>query len=320
MNKIVCHEINDAQPGVLEQFIGQKQVVARIKVALEAAWNDGVRLPHMLLTGPPGLGKSQLASILANEMGSELYEQLGQNIFSPSDLHGFLVNPMDREVALIDEIHELCPTAQTTLYRCMENNQIFLGGTEFQNPKKVKTANFTLLAATTDPHQLLQPLLDRFKLLLTFDYYSNSELEVLLEQRCKHLGWPIEEAIFPLIAARSRGTPRIALRLLESVRRTARSLNEDVITLKHFEITCNLENLDHLGLGAVERKYLEILAEHSQSSRFVRLNVVASIMGIPEKSIARNIESYLLRIGLITKTDGGRQLTQKGIDYLYKST
>ena len=143
MSKLVCHEINDASPGVLEQFIGQKQVVARVKVALEAAWNDGVRLPHMLLTGPPGLGKSQLASILANEMGSELYEQLAQNIIGPSDLRGLLLQPIDRDLALIDEIHELCPMAQTTLYRCMENNQIFLASSEFQKPKKVKTANFT---------------------------------------------------------------------------------------------------------------------------------------------------------------------------------
>ena len=119
-------EVNDCRPQVIEHFVGQKQVVQRVKVALEAAWNQGSKLPHCLMQSGPGLGKTELSHILANEMGCELHEQLAQNIKNPIDLHAFLLTPKDREVVLLDEIHELPPVAQTTLYRAMENQQIFL--------------------------------------------------------------------------------------------------------------------------------------------------------------------------------------------------
>ena len=120
-------EVNDCRPQVIEHFTGQQQVVQRVKVALNAAWNQGTKLPHMIMQGGAGLGKTELSHILANEMGMDggLHEQLAQNIKHPLDLHAFLLTPKDREVVLLDEIHELPPIAQTTLYRAMENQQIF---------------------------------------------------------------------------------------------------------------------------------------------------------------------------------------------------
>jgi len=197
MEEYASQEVNDYRPQVIEHFVGQKQVVQRCKVALEAAWNQGTKLPHMLMQSGPGLGKTELSHILANEVGMEdgPHEQLAQNIKSPADLHVLLMTPRDKEICLIDEIHELPPIAQTTLYRAMENQQIFLESKKGQKSRPVKIANFTIIGATTDPQMLLQPLRDRFKLVLDFQFYTEEELEELLKIRVKHLGWYVDEAI-----------------------------------------------------------------------------------------------------------------------------
>ena len=320
MPEQVCYEVNDRSPNILEHFVcnSNGQLIRQIRTSLEASWNDATRLPHMLMTGPPGLGKSQMSSILAQEMGSNLHEQLAQNISSPRHLNGFLLQPGDREVALIDEIHELPKVAQTTLYRALENQKIFIGSPEKQRSRTVRIANFTLLAATTDPHKLLRPLVDRFKLILPFDYYSEDDLETMLRQRSKQLGWQIQEQVFPLISTMGRGTPRIALRLLEASRRTARSNSDDIVTVDHFNKTCSMQGLDNLGLGPGERKYLKILSDHSQDGQPVRIGIMASVMGMHRGAI-QEIENYLLRIALITKTDAGRQLTDAGKKHLQRT-
>ena len=308
-------EVNDCRPQVIEHFTGQRQVVQRVKVALNAAWNQGTKLPHMIMQGGAGLGKTELSHILANEMGMDngLHEQLAQNIRHPLDLHAFLLTPKDREVVLLDEIHELPPIAQTTLYRAMENQQIFLESRKGKKSRPVKIWNFTVIAATTDPQRLLQPLRDRFRLVLDFEPYSISELEILVKNRCRQLGWNIDERVFLEIAKRGKGTPRIALRLLESVKMTASSEDTDVITLNHFNRTCKLEGIDSLGLTGNEIKYLKILCENEGTAR---LNVLASRLSLHPKHVSKIIEEYLIREGLVTKSNSLRILTQIGLEHL----
>lgn len=308
-------EVNDCRPQVIEHFIGQKQVVERCKVALEAAWNQSTKLPHMLMQSGPGLGKTELSHILSNEVGMEdgPHEQLAQNIKTPADLHALLMTPKNKEICLIDEIHELPPITQTTLYRAMENQQIFLETKRGKKSRPVKIANFTIIGCTTDPQKLLQPLRDRFKLVLEFEFYSEQELEKLIRNRVKHLGWLVQEDVLSMTAQRGKGTPRIALRLLESTRMTACSQNADVITVEHFHKTCELENIDPIGLTGNEIKYLKILYENNGTAR---LNILASRLGLHPKHISTIVEQFLIREGLVTKNNSIRVLTQDGLNHM----
>ena len=175
--------------------------------------------------------------------------------------------------------------------------------------------DFTLLLSTTDEYCLLQPLRDRMKLVLRFEFYSIDELAVLLRQRSKALNWPIDEAVFPLIATRARGTPRLALRLLQSARRVCRSEGERTITLAQLGRACLLEGIDALGLGPIEQQYLKILAEGDS-----RLNVIASRIGLPPRTVSQVVEPFVIRTGFVVKDDNGkRQLTPKGRDHVVKT-
>jgi len=313
MNNETIKEVNDCRPQVIEQFVGQQQVVKRCKVALESSWNQGTALPHILMQGSAGLGKTELSHILAKEMGCELHEQLAQNIKSPTDLHAFLLTPKDREVVLLDEIHELPPISQTTLYRVMENQQIFLETKRGKKSRPIQICKFTILAATTDPQKLLQPLRDRFKLVLDYEFYSEAELTELLSSRINQLGWDVDKQVLPMIAQRGKGTPRIALRLLESTKITASSENSDRITINHFNNTCELEGIDPIGLSGNEIKYLKMLYENDGTAR---LNILASRLGLHLKHISTIIEQFLIRQGLVTKNNSVRVLTQDGIEHI----
>lgn len=313
MSENQLNDINDASITVIDHFIGQRGVVDQVKVALEASWNDSIRFPHALMIGPPGVGKSELAHVLGKEMGSEAFEQLAQNISSIEQMRGLLLEPKDKDILFIDEIHELNPSVQTTLYRAMENGEVFLDGGKAKN-RVMKIASFTIIGATTDEYKLLKPLRDRFKLVLPFKFYGDEELALLLKHRSKQLGWSVEdEGIFNQIATRSKGTPRIALKILEAAKRYARSLGEKCITLEHFNSSCSLEGLDSLGLGSVERDYLKILAEQKEP---VRLNVLASRMGLPKKTLTDTIEGFLMRVGLIIKSDKGLMISPDGLEHL----
>jgi len=315
MEEQIYNEVNDCRPQIIEHFIGQKSIVQRVRIALNSAWNQGTKLPHMLMQESPGLGKTELSHILAKEMGCELHEQLAQNIKDPKDLHAFLLTPKNREVILFDEIHELPAIAQTTLYRAMENQQIFLECKRGKKSRPLKIANFTILGATTDPHKLLQPLRDRFKLILDYQFYTVQELEAMLRTRVQQLQWIVEDSVFALIAQRGKGVPRITLRLLESVKMLASSMNEEVIRQDHFHRTCEIESIDPKGLTGNEVRYMEILYENDGSAR---LNVIASRLGLHPKHVSTIIEQFLIRTGLVTKNNSIRVLTQNGLSHLRK--
>jgi Holliday junction DNA helicase RuvB len=178
--------------------------------------------------------------------------------------------------------------------------------------QSIPLADFTVLLSTTDEFSVLQPLRDRMKLLLRFDFYPPDDLTTLLHQRHQALCWQVEEAVLPLIAQRSRGTPRLALRLLQSCRRVCRAEGQATITLAHLERACLLEGIDALGLGPTEQQYLRILADGDS-----RLNVIASRLGLPARTVSHVVEPFLLRAGLVVKDDQSRrQLTALGRDHL----
>lgn len=298
-NEVVHHEINDFRPQVMEHFVGQQHIVDRIRVCLEAAWADGTRLPHMLFIGPSGLGKTQFCEVIAKEMGCVLRQQLAQNLNLPAAMSGFLVDGEDRGVLFIDEIHLLIPQAQTLLYRSLEEGHLYLPPMQFQGkPQTIKLSDFTVIGATTDQYALLNPLLQRFKIVAHFTKYSEEQLRSLLSQRCRMLGWKIEPEVLDAISQRGRGVPRLVLRLLESCRRTARASSSEIITKHIFENTCRLENIDEAGLDEIEQRYLTVLRD---SVMPMRLNVIAARLGLPRQTVQRIVEIPLLEEGYIEK-------------------
>jgi Holliday junction DNA helicase RuvB len=307
-----CHEINDVKPSSIRHIVGQTSVVKQVTVALDAAFADARRFDSALLVGPPGVGKSALAAVIAAEMASDFHEVLGQSIKTPADLNALLLAAKDKAIIHIDECHELKREYQTALYLAMDKQTLVVQSGAGTAPYNLPLADFTLLLSTTDEYCLLQPLRDRMKLLLRFDFYTPEELTTVLLQRAKGLGWDVEETAFPLIAHRARGTPRLALRLLQSARRVCRSKGGQTITLKHLETACELEAIDGLGLGPTEQKYLRIVAAGP-----TRLNVIASTLGLPTRTVSQVTEAFLIRAGLVAKDDQGRrQLTQQGREHV----
>jgi len=304
-------EINDVTPTSLSHIVGQRSVVEQVKVAVEAAFADDRKFDHALLVGGPGLGKTQTAAVIASEMAGEFHEVLGQSIKNPGDLNAVLLAAKNKDIVHVDECHEMKKEFQTSLYRAIEGRKLFIQGRS-SRVQSIPLADFTLLLSTTDEYCLLQPLRDRMKLVLRFDFYANEELTMLLRQRSRALNWSVDEGVFPLIAQRSRGTPRLSLRLLQSARRVCRSEGERTIALAHLERACLLEGIDDLGLGPTEQAYLRILAEGD-----TRLNVVASRLGLPPRTVSQVTESFLIRSGFVVKDNQGlRQLTALGREHL----
>lgn len=305
-------EINDVAPTSLNHIVGQRSVIDQIRVALDAAFEDGRRMDSSLLVGPPGVGKSALARVIAAEMATDFHEVIGQSITSPGDLNAFLLTAREKSICHIDEAHELKKEYQTALYLALDQRRLFIGGGK--SVQSLPIADFTLLLSTTDEYCLLQPLRDRMRLVLRFEFYSEDELATVLKHRAKCLRWEVEEQVLPLIAMRSRGTPRLALRLLQACYRVCRSVGESTIVQEHLDRACSLEQIDELGLGPVEQKYVGILREGPQ-----RLNVIASLIGLPSRTVSQVTEPFLIRAGLITKDDQGkRMLTGSGYEHASK--
>lgn len=310
-------EINDVMPSSLRHIVGQKAVVESVSVALDAAQMDGRRLDHALLVGPPGLGKTAIAQVVASELAADYFEVLGQSIKHPSDLNSVLLAATPKSIVFIDEAHELKTEYQTALYLALDKRRIILNGNSKSGgtPQSLPLADFSLLLASTDEHCLLQPLRDRMRLLLRFSYYSTEELTTVLLQRSRALNWDVHEELFPLIAQRARGTPRLALRIVQACRRVCRAEGEHTITADHLERACALDQLDELGLGPVEQQYLSALLDGNSG-----LNVLSSILGLPSRTVSTVIEPFLIRAGLLVKDDSGRrQLTAKGREHVSNS-
>jgi len=305
------HDVNAVKPQTLNHLVGNTHVIEQVRVALDAAQMDNRRFDHAILTGAPGLGKTQICHVIAQEMAVDLHEVLGQSVACNADLNALLLAAKDRDIIYIDECHELAKEHQTALYLAIDQRKLVVSG-KGRSPQTIPLADFSLLLSTTDEYSLLQTLRHRARLELQLKPFTVEELNRVLLQRIRGLHWEVHEEILPLIAKRSRGTPRLALRLLQSCHRCARSEGEDTLTNRHLQRACELEQLDDLGLGPTEQQYLRIVAEGP-----TRLNVIASRIGLPTRTISEVTESFLIQAELICKDDQGRRnLTGKGREHL----
>lgn len=298
----------------LNHVVGQKRAVTVLRTALDAYWHDRSKsdgkeaFPHLLMCGPGGTGKTLLTELIAKELCVESHVELAQNIGNIGQIQGLLMMLEPEHILLIDEIHQLSETVQVSLYRALEERKLFLGG----NRKPVMLPPFTLIGATTDEYLLTPSMRDRFKILLRLQHYSHDETSMLIDQRAKRLGWEIDADSVVRLASRSRGVPRLAVRLLESAKRVASSKGLDRIEPKHVEEMLAIEGIDSLGFDPVEQRYLMLLKE---SQGPVRLNVLATHLGLPKQTIEM-FERDFIRLGLITKGDKGRALTPKGVEHV----
>jgi Holliday junction DNA helicase RuvB len=318
-------EIQTGAPPTLDHVVGQRRAIQQLKVAIEAVINDRAAAPsgseppalgHLLFVGPSGTGKSTLSGIVAKELGATCHEELAQNIATPAQLQGLMMLADPGDVIFIDEVHELHPLVQTTLYRALEERRLFLPAGPRGERNSITLPPLTFIGATTDEYRLSAPLRQRFKQVVRLQHYSDDELGQALAQRARRLGWSIEPAAIAELATKGRGTPRLAIRLLEAARRVSRAEGATTISAEHVRRMMDIEGIDSIGLDSLERRYLQIL---KGSSSAVRLNVLATMLGLPRRTIEVVIESDLLRLGIVTKDDDGRILTPKGREHLARS-
>jgi len=310
-------ETNDQVVPTLNHIIGQASAVNVLRTAIDAYFHDRSKaseelaFPHLLITGPAGTGKTLLSEIVAKEVACNLHIELAQNIKSPELVQGSLMMLEPGDILFYDEFHELSKTAQVTLYRALEERKLFLG-----KKHVVHLPSFCLIGATTDEHRLTRSMKERFRIQLRLTHYSDEETFQLIRQRAKRLRWVVEDDAVQQLATKSRGTPRLAVRLLESAKRQASAEGTDTVTAIHVQKMCESEQIDSLGLDAVEQKYLSILREGEGP---VRLNVIATQMGLPRQSIEM-FEADFIRLGLISKSEKGRLLTAKGFKHVSESS
>jgi len=304
-------EPNDLRQVELTSFrhvIGQRHVTEALQIACKASFQEGKRLDDLLICGPPGLGKSALAVVLANELDVSMTEILAQSITNAAELNAALLSASDG-ILFLDEIHLLHPVQQHALLQVLDKRRIFLSSGK--SVQSLPVNGFTLCGATTDPDGLIQPLIDRFRIILHLDYYSQEELAEIVRQRCGALAWVIEPELLAEIAKRGRGTPRIALRLLQSARRMAVAERATSVTVDHLRRACEIERISDQGLDNTQQKYLHLLRNGP-----LRLNVLASMLGVSMRVLTKTVEPYLLRSGMIVKTDTGlRVLTDFGEEH-----
>ncbi|MFH5803205.1 Holliday junction DNA helicase RuvB C-terminal domain-containing protein [Alienimonas sp. DA493] len=310
MTAETAKDVQDVRPTSLSHLIGNDHVKRQVQVALDASFEDRVRFPDTLLTGPPGMGKSSLAHVIAEELATDCHETLGQSVSGAAELNALLLSAKDGELIHIDEVHELPVEQQTALFLCLDRRKLTVANRT--GAVSIPLANFSLLLSTTDPHKVLQPLRDRMRLTLDLDYLIEIELAEIVRHRSRALGWEIADGVAAEIARRGRGTPRIALRILQSARRVSRSEGEAVVMPDHLRLACDLDRIDDMGLTGQEQKYLGLLGDGP-----TRLNVLSSCLGIPSRTVSEVVEPFLIRSGLVVKDDGGRRtLTAGGADHL----
>ena len=298
---------NSLRPKVLDEYIGQDKVKENMKVYIEAAQKRGEPLDHVLLYGPPGLGKTTLANIISNEMKSNIKITSGPAIEKPGDLAALLTNLSEFDVLFIDEIHRLNKSVEEILYPALEDYtlDIIIGKGPSARSIRLDLPKFTLIGATTKAGSLTTPLRDRFGIVHRLELYNTKDLTTIVTRSAKILNVNIDDESAMEIARRSRGTPRIANRLLKRVRDYAAVLGDGNITLKITKTALNKLEIDEYGLDDIDRKLLEAMII-KYGGRQVGLETMAVTVGEEADTIEDVYEPYLIQIGFITRTPRGR--------------
>ena len=305
------------RPSKLKEFVGQRDVVENLKVSLEASRKRGEPLEHTLLSGPPGLGKTSLAHIIAHEMGTRITTTSGPAIGRPGDLVGVLTNLEQGDILFIDEIHRLSRTVEEYIYPAMENFEIdvIMDKGPYAKTYKFNLKPFTLIGATTRAGLLTAPMRSRFGLFHHLEFYEIDDLVRILNRSAKILNIPIDKAAAIEIAGRSRGSPRVANRLLRRVRDWVQVKRDGRITVEATEEALKSHRIDSKGLDPIDRKVLQVIHE-SFGGGPVGIESIAATLNEEPDTIVDIVEPFLLKIGFLKRTPRGRELTKLACEHM----
>lgn len=308
---------NSLRPKQLTDYIGQEKAKENLSIYIKAAKQRGESLDHVLLYGPPGLGKTTLAGIVANEMGVNIRITSGPAIEKQGDLVAILSNLEQGDVLFIDEIHRLNRTVEEILYPAMEDGKIdiIIGKGPSARSYQLSLPKFTLIGATTRAGQLSAPLRDRFGVILRLEMYTSDELAKIVQRSSKILNIPVDEEGAYQIASRSRGTPRIANRLLKRSRDFAEVKYDGVITAEAAASALNSMEIDELGLDSIDRRLLTTMVKNYNGGP-VGLETISAAIGEESVTIEDVYEPYLMQIGFLARTPRGRIVTPAGYKHL----
>jgi Holliday junction DNA helicase RuvB len=317
-NEEYKHEVL-LRPANFSEYIGQKKVVQNIEVMVESARIRKSAMDHALLSGPPGLGKTSLAMIIAKAIGSELHVISGPAIEKKGDLAAILTNLQPRDVLFIDEIHRMNISVEEILYSAMEDYRldIVIGQGPAARTMQIQVAPFTLIGATTRSGLLSNPLRDRFMAHLHFDFYQKEELATIVGNNAKKLGIQLEQSALNLIASCARGTPRIANRILRRVRDFSLVKGEAKISVESVNKSLGLMEIDHFGLDRMDRKILRVIEDYYKGGP-VGIETLCATLAEDRTTIEDVYEPYLLKEGFLLRTPRGREISQKSKDHLTK--
>ncbi len=305
------------RPQDFTEYIGQKRVVENVELMVHSANKRNAAMDHVLLSGPPGLGKTSLAMIIAKSLSSELHVISGPAVEKKGDLAAVLTNLQPKDVLFIDEIHRMHISVEEILYSAMEDYRldILIGQGASARTMQIDLVPFTLIGATTRSGLLSNPLRDRFMAHLHFDFYSPNDLSQILANNAKKMHLALREDANLEIARRSRGTPRIANRILRRVRDYALVENHQEVELSDVDKALHLLDIDQLGLDSMDRKILNVIKNY-YSNGPVGIDALSATLGEDRQTIEEVYEPFLLKEGLLLRTPRGRVLSDKAINHL----
>jgi holliday junction DNA helicase RuvB len=304
------------RPRMLDEYIGQDRIRENLQVAIAAAKQRGEPLDHVLLHGPPGLGKTTLAYVIANELGVSIRSTSGPAIEKPGDLVGIVTNLVPGEVLFIDEIHRMSPAVEEILYPALEDYEvdIIIGQGPSARTVKMRLERFTLIGATTRTGLLTSPLRSRFGITHRLEFYTPADLEEIVRRSARILDVPVEDDAARELALRARGTPRIVNRLLRRVRDYAQVRATGTITLAVALAGLKLLEIDEFGFDEVDRKLLRTIIDKFGGGP-VGLNTIAAAISEEKDAIEDIYEPFLIQIGFLDRTPRGRVATPRAYDY-----